>query len=111
MRGAILIAAMALAAMSAAAQSLDVVGKWAVSNERCQSGELIEFLSDGSFKSTLDESEPRQGQYKTGSDRIVLIDANEPDRELALIVLDLTPNRLVAFDETIEADRRLMRCR
>lgn len=111
MRGAILIAAMALAAMSAAAQSLDVVGKWAVSNERCQSGELIEFLSDGSFKSTLDESGPRQGQYKTGSDRIVLIDANEPDRELALIVLDLTPNRLVAFDETIEADRRLMRCR
>lgn len=102
---------MALASAGAAAQPLNVVGKWAVSNERCQSGELIEFATDGSFKSTLDEAEPREGKYRTGRDRIILLDANEPDRELALIVLDLTPTRLVAFDETIEADRRLMRCR
>lgn len=102
---------LALVAAPAAAQSLNVVGRWAVSNERCQNGELIEFLADGSFRSTLDENEPREGEYRTGRDRIILLDAAEPDRELALIVLDLTPSRLVAFDETIESDRRLMRCR
>ena len=111
MRVPVLIAALALIATDASAQSLNVVGRWAVSNERCQSGELIEFSADGSFKSTLDENEPREGQYRTGRDRIILLDANEPDRELALIVIDHSPNRLVAFDETIEADRRLMRCR
>ena len=105
------IAALALVPPIASAQSLNVVGRWAVSNERCQAGELIEFSADGSFRSTLDENEPREGQYKTGRDRIILLDAAEPDRELALIVLDHTPTRLVAFDETIEADRRLVRCR
>lgn len=104
-------AALALASAGAGAQSLNVIGKWAVSNERCESGELIEFAADGSFRSTLDEDEPREGQYRTGRDRIILLDADEPDRELALIVIDFTPNRLVAFDETIEADRRLTRCR
>lgn len=112
MRAPAFIAALAaLASAGAAAQSPSVVGKWAVSNERCQSGELIEFAADGSFRSTLDENEPREGQYKTGRDRIILLDANEPERELALIVIDHSPNRLVAFDETIEADRRLVRCR
>lgn len=111
MRRLALISALALATASAAAQSLNVTGKWAVSNERCQAGELIEFGADGSFRSMLDEAEPREGQFKTGRDRIILLDANEPDRELALIVIDYTPNRLVAFDETIEADRRLVRCR
>lgn len=111
MRAPVLIAVLALASANAAAQSLNVVGKWAASQERCQSGELIEFAADGSFKSTLDENEPREGQYKTGRDRIILLDAAEPDRELTLIVIDHSPNRLVAFDETIEADRRLTRCR
>ena len=111
MRRLALIAALALVATGAVAQSLNVVGKWAASHERCEAGELIEFAADGSFKSTLDENEPREGQYKTGRDRIILLDAAEPDRELALIVIDFSPNRLVAFDETIESDRRLMRCR
>jgi hypothetical protein len=106
-----LAALLALAPAGGFAQSLNVIGKWAVSNERCQNGELIEFASNGSFKSTLDENEPREGRYRTGRDRIILLDAAEPDRELALIVIDYSPNRLVAFDETIEADRRLMRCR
>jgi hypothetical protein len=110
-QGLLIAAAVALFASAAAAQSLNVVGRWAVSRERCEAGELIEFSADGTFRSTLDEAEPREGSYKTGRDRIILLDENEPDRELALIVLDLTPNRLVAFDETIEADRRLLRCR
>lgn len=93
------------------AQSLDVVGRWAISPERCNAGEAIEFGADGAFRSTLDEGAPREGRYKTGADRIVLLDDNEPDRELVLIVLEHAPNRLVAFDETIEADRRLVRCR
>lgn len=111
MQRLLLTAALTLIAAGAAAQSLEVIGRWAASNERCQSGELIEFLADGSFRSMLDENEPREGQYKTGRDRIILLDAAEPDRELALIVIDHSPNRLVAFDETIESDRRLVRCR
>lgn len=103
--------AAALLSSAAAAQSLNVVGRWAVSPERCAAGELIEFGADGQFRSTLDEAEPREGRYRTGRDRIVLLDESEPDRELALIVLDFSPTRLVAFDETIEADRRLVRCR
>lgn len=115
-RGVIIIAlavALALAgaaAQSAYAQSIPVVGKWAVSQSRCES-EAISFEADGSFSSTLDEAQPRSGKYRTGRDRIILLDEQEPDRELALIILDYTPTRLVAFDETIESDRRLVKCR
>lgn len=110
-RGAIIIAlAVALAHAGAAAQSLSVVGKWAVSQSRCDS-EAIAFEADGHFSSTLDDKEPRAGQYRLGRDRIILLDDAEPDRELALIVIDYSPTRLVAFDETIESDRRLVKCR
>lgn len=110
-RGVIIIAlAVALVSASAAAQSVSVVGKWAVSQSRCDS-EAIAFETDGSFSSTLDDAQPRSGKYRTGRDRIILLDEQEPDRELALIILDYTPTRLVAFDETIESDRRLVRCR
>jgi hypothetical protein len=110
--GLIIIAlAAALASVGAAAQSsLNVAGKWAVSQSRCES-EAIAFEADGSFTSTLDEAQPRSGKYRTGRDRIILLDEQEPDRELALIILDFTPTRLVAFDETIESDRRLVKCR
>ncbi|MCW0231991.1 MAG: hypothetical protein OJJ21_00150 [Ferrovibrio sp.] len=110
-RGVIIIAlAVALAHAGAAAQSLSVVGKWAVSQSRCDT-EAITFEADGQFISTLDGAEPRTGQYRLGRDRIILLDEQEPDRELALIILDYTPTRLVAFDETIESDRRLVKCR
>lgn len=110
-RAAAIAMAAALVAGAAIAQaSLPVQGKWAVSQERCAS-ESIEFGADGRFRSTLDEAEARYGNYKTGADRIILVDEAEPDRELALIILDLTPSRLVVFDETIEADRRLVKCR
>lgn len=115
-RGVIIIAlAVALASVGAAAQSISVqsmsvVGKWAVSQSRCET-EAIAFEADGQFSSTLDGAEPRTGQYRLGRDRIILLDEQEPDRELALIILDYTPTRLVAFDETIESDRRLVKCR
>jgi hypothetical protein len=114
-RGVIIIAlAVALAYAGAAAQSfaqsLVVAGKWAVSQSRCET-EALEFTADGQFTSTLDDKEPRTGKYRLGRDRIILLDDAEPDRELALIVLDYTPTRLVAFDETIESDRRLVKCR
>ncbi len=110
-RGVIIIAlAVALAHAGAAAQSLSVVGKWAVSQSRCDT-EAIAFEADGHFSSTLDDKEPRAGQYRLGRDRIILLDDAEPDRELALIVIDYSPTRLVAFDETIESDRRLVKCR
>lgn len=95
---------------SAGAQALNVVGRWAVSQSRCEE-EALEFTADGRYRSTLDENETREGKYRTGRDRIILVDDDEPDRELALIVIDYTPSRLVAFDETIESDRRLIRCR
>lgn len=120
-RGVIIIAlAVALAHAGAAAQSAyaqsvsvqasSLLGKWAVSQSRCDT-ETIAFESDGSFNSTLDDAQPRAGKYRTGRDRIILLDEQEPDRELALIILDYTPTRLVAFDETIESDRRLVKCR
>ena len=62
-------------------------------------------------KVSWSEAQPRSGKYRTGRDRIILLDEQEPDRELALIILDYTPTRLVAFDETIESDRRLVKCR
>lgn len=115
-RGVIVIALAAAltsvgaAAHSAYAQSISVAGKWAVSQNRCET-EAISFEADGSFSSTLDEAQPRSGKYRTGRDRIILLDEQEPDRELALIVIDYSPTRLVAFDETIESDRRLVKCR
>lgn len=110
-RGVIIIAlAVALASVSAAAQSISILGRWAVSQSRCDT-EAIAFEADGSFSSTLDDTQPRSGKYRTGRDRIILLDEQEPDRELALIILDYTPTRLVAFDETIESDRRLVKCR
>lgn len=124
-RGAIIIAlAAALALVSAAAefapaqaqqQSLNVaaaslVGKWAVSQSRCED-EAIDFAADGHFRSTLDENEPRAGSYKVRRDRIILVDDDAPDEELTLMILDFSPGRLVAFDETIEGDRRLVKCR
>ena len=82
-RGVIIIAlAVALAHAGAAAQSVSVAGKWAVSQSRCET-EAISFESDGSFNSTLDDAQPRSGKYRTGRDRIILLDEQEPDRELA----------------------------
>ncbi len=107
---AALVSGAAMVQVAMAQSALPVQGKWAVSQERCAT-ESIEFAADGKFVSTLDAAEPRQGTYKTGRDRIILLDEAEPDRELALIILDLTATRLVAFDETIEADRRLVKCR
>lgn len=121
-RGVIIIAlAAALATVGAAAdsiaqqpasnqQALNVVGKWAVSQSRC-ADEALEFTADGHFTSTLDENEPRGGSYKTRRDRILLTDDDAPDEELTWMVIDFSPARLVAFDETIEADRRLVKCR
>lgn len=87
-----------------------VLGKWAVSQSRCET-EAIEFDNEGRFTSTLDENEPREGAYKTARDRIILLDDDNPDGEQALIVLDFSATRLVAYDETIESDRRLVKCR
>lgn len=123
-RGVIIIAlAVALAYVGATAdsiaqqgqqaqgqQALNVVGKWAVSQSRC-ADEALEFTADGHFTSTLDENEPRGGSYKTRRDRIILVDDDAPDEELTWMLIDFSPQRLVAFDETIEADRRLVRCR
>lgn len=122
-RGVIIIAlAVALAYVGATADSLaqqaqgqqqaplNVVGKWAVSQSRC-ADEVLEFTVDGHFTSTLDENEPRGGSYKTRRDRILFTDDDAPDEELTWMMIDFSPARLVAFDETIEADRRLVRCR
>lgn len=120
-RGVIIIAlAVALAIVGAAADlsaqagggqpALNVVGKWAVSQSRC-ADEVLEFTADGHFTSTLDENEPRGGSYKTQRDRIILVDDDAPDEDLTWILIDFSPARLVAFDETIEADRRLVKCR
>lgn len=87
-----------------------VLGKWAVSQSRCET-EAIAFDSEGRFTSTLDENEPREGEYKTARDRIILLDDDNPEGEQALIVLDFSATRLVAYDETIESDRRLVKCR
>lgn len=107
---AITMAAALVSGAAVAQSALPVQGRWAVSQERCAT-ESIEFAADGKFVSTLDADGARQGSYRTGADRIILLDEVEPDRELALIILDLTATRLVAFDETIEADRRLVKCR
>ncbi len=88
-----------------------ILGRWAINPAACEAGELLEFTQEGGFRSTLDEGDPREGRVRTERDKIILIDAEQPDRELALVVFDLTPQKLVAFDETIEADRMLVRCR
>jgi len=113
---AVLLVAGITAMAPARAESLTVkpgmiVGRWAVSAEACNAGEMLEFTTEGGFRSTLDDDDPHEGRFRTERDHIILLDANEPDRELALVVLDLSPNRMTAFDETIEADRMLVRCR
>lgn len=104
------LGAAAAVAQPAVVQPGMVAGRWAVSPARCDT-EALSFAADGTFTSTLDGQAERSGKYRTARDRIILVDAEEPDRELALILIDLSPTRLVAFDETVEADRRLVKCR
>lgn len=95
--------------LAAAAQGIDVVGRWAGSADRC----VAEFLlleRDGSYESRLDD-EPRKGRWRLQRDRLTLVADDEPDSPIVMHILDHGPNRLVAFDESIEADRRLLRCR
>lgn len=98
-----------LIAVPAFAQAPDLVGRWATSQGQCPA-EYLQFGRDGRFESTLDD-EKREGTWRASRERVTLTDENEPDRPLTLHLLDFSGSRLVAFDETIEADRRLVRCR
>lgn len=120
MRRAAVIATLAVAllggAAAAAAETVTVrpgmiLGRWGMSAEACSAGEMLEFTAEGGYRSTLDEGDPHEGRFRTERDHIILLDANEPDRELALVVMDMAPNKLIVFDETIESDRLLVRCR
>lgn len=106
---AFLILAAVLAATPAPAQNIDLVGRWAASQGQCEA-EFILFERDGNFRSTLDE-EPRDGTWKIARDRVTLTASDEPDRPSVMHILDYTGSRMVAFDEAIESDRRLQRCR
>jgi hypothetical protein len=114
-RIAILLAATlftgAAAAETITIRSGMIVGRWGMSVEGCNAGEILEFTTEGGYRSTLDEGDPHEGRFRTERDHIILMDADEPDRELALVVMDMAPNKLVVFDETIESDRMLVRCR
>lgn len=105
----LLLAAAALSALPAHAQSIDLAGRWASSQGQCDL-EFIAFERDGAFRSQLEE-EPREGTWKLARDRVTLIANDEPDRPWTLHILDYTANRLVVLDEAIESDRRLQRCR
>jgi len=111
LRRLLLIAALCCATASVAlAQSAgDFAGRWASSAGQCESEYLL-LEKDGSYASTLDE-EKHEGKWRAQRDRLVLTDNDEPDRPFLLQILDFSGNRLVAFDESIESDRRLTRCR
>lgn len=109
-RGGLILAALALLVPAVAgAQAINLVGRWAVSADRCADDSLL-FERDGSFASTLDGDDVK-GSWKLQRDRVTLVPGDEPDRPVVLHVLDHSPGRLLVFDESIEADRRLTRCR
>ena len=91
------------------AEAAELAGRWAVSQDRCETEYLL-FEANGHYASTLDEDK-REGTWKLARDRVTLTPADEPDNPANMHILDHTASRLVAFDETIESDRRLLRCR
>ncbi|HEX6959474.1 MAG TPA: hypothetical protein VF194_15935 [Ferrovibrio sp.] len=113
---ALLLGGSAVPAVPSVAQTVAVapaslVGRWSEGQAGCGRGEVLEFTAEGGFRSTLDEGDPREGRYRVNRDRIILVDNAEPDHEVMLFVLDLSATNLTAFDESIEADRRLVKCR
>lgn len=99
-----LVLALTLAA-PAAAQSLG--GRWGTDPADC-SDDVIAFLPGGRFEARFD-GQGRAGTYRQERDRLVLL--SDDGDEQVMPVLELSPQRIVLFDETIESDRRLRPCR
>ncbi len=108
MRQTLLLALLIQACVSQA-WAAELAGRWAVSQDRCETEYLL-FEANGHYASTLDDDK-REGTWKLARDRVTLTPADEPDNPANMHILDHTASRLVAFDETIEADRRLLSCR
>jgi predicted NBD/HSP70 family sugar kinase len=105
MRKALLLL-LAVAALPAAAAS-PYDGLWAVRRQECAE-RFIRFDGDGRFENRLGE-ETRSGRFAVQGDRLVLR-ADDGDEQV-MPVMDHAGDRLVLFDDSVEADRRLVRCR
>ena len=105
MRALLALALALTVAAPAAAQSLG--GRWGADPTDC-SDDVIAFLPGGRFEARFD-GQGRAGTYRQERDRLVLL-SDEGDEQV-MPVLELSPQRIVLFDETIESDRRLRPCR
>jgi hypothetical protein len=103
-RAAALLLAVVAAWPASAASPYD--GLWAARRQEC-SERFIRFDADGRFENRLGD-EARAGRFRAERDRIVL--RGEDGEEQVMPVMDRTDTRLVLFDESVEADRRLVRC-
>ena len=94
-----------LLAAPAAAQSLG--GRWGADPADCRD-DAITFRAGGRFEARFD-GQDRAGTFRLERDRLILT-SDEGDEQV-MPVLELSSQRIVLFDETIEADRRLRPCR
>ena len=81
-------------------------GLWAPRADECKAVFLL-LRPNGEFEHRLGD-EPRKGRFSANAERITL--RFEDGEDQVLPVMDRTESRLVLFDETVEGDRRLVRC-
>jgi hypothetical protein len=105
MRRVFLLALAAMTHPAAAATLFD--GLWAVRRQECAE-RFLRLDGDGRFENRLGD-ESRAGRFMVQGDRIVLR-ADDGDEQV-MPVMDYAGERLVLFDDSVEADRRLVRCR
>jgi len=98
------IVALLAASVALAASPFD--GVWAPRADACKTA-FLALRPSGEFENRLGD-EPRKGRFRATADRITL--RFEEGEEQVLPVMDRTESRLVLFDETVEGDRRLVRC-
>ena len=90
-------------------RAADWTGRWAVSQDDCQDHALA--LQPGGLVSfALGDDPPRNGKYKIAKDEVT-IDYEDGDEQVLPILESGSPDKLYLYDDSIESDWRLQRCR
>ena len=105
MRKALLLLLATAALPAVAASPYD--GLWAVRRQECAE-RFLRLDGDGRFENRLGD-DTRTGRFTVQGDRLVL--RADDGEEQVMPVMDHAGDRLVLFDDSVEADRRLVRCR
>ncbi len=108
-RGKVALGLVLALAVMAQARAADQTGRWAVSQDQCQDHALV-LQAGGKVDFALGDDPPRSGKYSIVREEL-RIEYEDGDEQVLPILESGAPDKLYLYDDSIESDWRLVRCR